>query len=430
MRNKKRNREDTQSRSWSDKYIYGKFAKEIQTYADSGETLSSGNRDLKYCMELWKKRLEQKNMSMRYEFVPRGHFAQGGGPSKGWKDEHYSSRMECRTCRTTRSFFRNGSKIYEKEQDTILYQIITDVQNQDIVVKDTYSCPSCGAVSPIEALQNGCPYCGTFFKMSDLFPKVTNFFFVEDFGGTEEELKHKISKYILPCAMLSIVMFLIYFLTHPEVNGSFIGSIISGILGGTALGALIGYLLWVIKTMSGLLKNAGKSLPMLANTAGSEKRFVTAMQKYSPEFSYTYFSDKVISALKMIIFSEDARKLPNYKGAPVSHLFSDIVDSSYAGALALKKFQVRDGNCYVTVDAYMQDYCEKKGRISVKDDVFRVSLKKNISVPINYYFSITRIQCKNCGSSFDATKQTACPNCGSIYEIGDDDWVVTNIAKR
>lgn len=430
MSNEKRNSKDSQGKGWSDKYIFGKFATEIQACAESGEALSSGNQDMKYCMELWKKRMERKNVSMRYEFVPRGHFAQGGGPSRGWSDEHYTSRLECRTCRTTRSFFRNETKIYEKEQDTVLYQIITDVRNQEAVGKDSYACPSCGAVSPIETLQSGCPYCGTFFKISDLFPKVTNFFFVKDFGGTEEELKHKIGKGIWPCVIVSIVIYLIYFLTNPEVNGSIILSMIGGIVGAGVFGAIVSYLFWTIRTLASLFKNAGKSMPMLLNTAGSEKRFVSEMQKYSPEFSYTYFSDKVISALKMIIFSENAQKLPNYKGDAVNDLFADIVESSYAGALALKNFQVRDGNCYVTVDAYMQDYYEKKGRISVKDDVFRISLRKNISVPIDYYFSITRIQCKNCGSSFNATKQTACPNCGSIYEIGDDDWVVTNIAKR
>lgn len=54
-------------------------------------------------------------------------------------------------------------------------------------------------------LQNGCEYCGTHFEMKDLFPKVTSYYFIEEIGGTENELKGSIKKFVLPCILISIV---------------------------------------------------------------------------------------------------------------------------------------------------------------------------------------------------------------------------------
>lgn len=157
-------------------------------------------------------------------------------------------------------------------------------------------------------------------------------------------------------------------------------------------GALSGYLWYVIKVMRHLFADAGKLLPMLINVAGSGKKFVSQMKRYSPEFSYEYFSDKVVSILKMLVYSEKPQEVPYYVGEPFGNVFSDIIDSSYTGAVALKRFQVQEEYCYVTVDIYM-------------DDIY------------------------DCGSSFNAAIQRSCPNCQTRYEIEDDDWTVLNIIK-
>lgn len=79
------------------------------------------------------------------------------------------------------------------------------------------------------------------------------------------------------------------------------------------------------------------------------------MQQYSPEFSYEYFTAKVISLTKMLIFTKNVQELPVYTGNAKGELFPDIID---------------------------------------------------------------------------ATKIKSCPSCGTMYEIGDDDWVVTHIEKK
>ena len=42
---------------------------------------------------------------------------------------------------------------------------------------ELYCCPNCSAISSVKSLLAGCPYCGTRFQMTDLFPKVTDFYY-------------------------------------------------------------------------------------------------------------------------------------------------------------------------------------------------------------------------------------------------------------
>ncbi len=410
--------------------VFETFALELKEFTQTRKLPASGDQDVRYGLELQQKRLKEKNLIMKYDIVPRGLLTADSGPHKSWKDEHYISEMEFRTCELSRSFYRNQKKVYETKENSIFYQIITNVYNRDMIGGELYTCPNCGAISKIEELQNGCSYCGTFFEISDLFPKVTNYFFVKDSGSTQKELKHSIGKVILPCILFSILAFTIYFYFYAENSGSLLYAMISGVLGGALCGTIVGYIFWAFMKVFTLLINAGKSIPMVVNSLGSNQQFVSRMKQYSSEFSYEYFSDKVVSMLKMILFSEDAQNLPNYVGEPVGNLFLNIVEASYAGAVALKQFQVQGNDCYVTVDVYMEDIYDDGRRIYSKNDTFRVYLCKNISKPINYHFSIKKIQCKGCGGSFDATKQRTCPICGKRYEIEEDDWIILKIQKR
>jgi len=207
-------------------------------------------------------------------------------------------------------------------------------------------------------------------------------------------------------------------------------TLISTNFGLCVMGGFIGYLVWAIKQIGSVFRDAAKSVPMLVNMAGSSKKFVENMQQYTPEFSYEYFVGKAVSLLKMIIFADNPGELPYYDGSELQNTFSDIVDASFSGAVALKAFAVQEGNAYVTVDVYMEDFYEKKRRVYRRNDVYRMKLRKNIAQPVDFNFSIKKIHCKNCDVSFDATKIKNCPNCGTEYQVGDDDWVVLEVKKR
>ena len=69
----------------------------------------------------------------------------------------------------------------------------------------------------------------------------------------------------------------------------------------------------------------------------------------------------------------------------------------------------------------------KGDRVIRRDQKMRTVLVRNVSKPIDYNFSIRKLECPNCQASFDATKNTVCPFCGSTYRVEESDWAVESI---
>ncbi len=407
--------------------MFETFAVELQEYTRTGKLPDSCDRDMRYCLELQRERQKEKDIIMKYEFVPRGHFAEKSLDCQSVEDACYKAKTECRTCQFERKIYKDKKAAHSWKENMNLYQMITDTKNNQLVEEEDYVCPNCGAISKVKDLINGCAYCGTYFKMDELFPKVTNFYMVMDPSGTEKEITGQIIKSIL-CAMpICMILFMLTF--HIRDGHHIPESVVMGIFAGLFASPIFGYFLWAVLKIGSLFKEAGRSVGVLVNTAGSDKKFEAQMKEYSPEFSYMYFVGKVFSMLRMIMYAKDARELPIYVGEDLGELFSDIIDSHSVGSLALKKFQVEGDYCYVMVEAYMDVVYATNG-VSKKREKFRLELRRNITTPMQVNFSITKIHCKNCAASFDATKQRTCPNCNTKYEIADDDWVVMSVEKK
>lgn len=413
--------------------IFENFALDLGSFTHTGKYPSDAGQDVKYGLELQFERLKEKNLKMQYDIAPRGLLANDHGVGRQWKDNKYITQMQFRTCRLSRTIYRDNRKVYEKNQNSTFYQYITDVRDSGTVVDELYSCPNCGAVSKISELKSGCPFCKTYFSMHELFPKVTNYYFLQDESFTDQEFKRTMIRVLLPCVVLSVLISTIYFyITYDNENNSaafrLVYALLSGGIGGTVFGIVSGYFLWAFIQFGSLFVRAGKSMPMLFNSAGSGRRFTSFMSRYSPEFSFEYFSDKVVSMLKMIIYSPNPNDLPYYEGEPLGNRFLNVIESSYAGAVALKRYGVQGDYCFVSVDVYLDNLYDKGNRIETKKDKVRVELRRNVRKPIDINFSIERIQCKSCGASFNAAKMRNCPHCGTRYEMGDDDWVITRLS--
>ncbi len=410
--------------------IFEQFTVGLQEYTRQGEVPREADSDMQFSLELQQKRLTDKGLSMEYEFEPRGQFADKSGPGRSWSDTKYISMMEYRTCRLTRRFTRNGKKVHQDKDNMIMYQTITNANNQQLVGEDAYNCPDCGAITKVEELTKGCPYCGACFQMSDIFPKVTTYYFVKDSGYTEKEVKASVGKYMVICGIASLLYGLIYhYFFNSELAGDMTQVIVNGVFAGVVGGLLGGYFLWAIVHLGTMVCQAGKAVPMLS-VVGASKKFVTAMQRYSAEFSYEYFSNKVVSMLKSIMYANAPEDLPLYVGEPLKDAFKDVVDIVFTGAVGFKAFQVTGPYCFVTTEVFLDVLRDGEGNIKEKREKYTVFVKKNITLPINYVFSIRHLECKSCGTSFDATKQKCCPSCQSLYDVADDDWVITRIIKK
>lgn len=408
---------------------FERFAANLEAYTVTEKAPPGADQDIRYALKLQKDRLQNKRISMQYSFTPRGHFANRDLDLRSWSDEHYTSQMKCRTCSMERTVLRNGKKEYCKKKNMTFYQTITDVDAPQLAEYDTYNCPSCGAVSTLAKLRTGCPYCGTCFRMSDIFPVVSNYYFLEDAGFTREEYRSYLAKYMVTTGILYFFFMLfksIFFDGLPD--GSLISFLIILLLSSAFAGVVMGWLIAAYSLLGKLIWNSGKAMPILP-LLGSGRRFVNLMKRYSSEFSFEYFSNKVISLFKMIIFTDNLSELSIYDGAPLDGMFDDVIDVFYVGAMGLKKFRVEGDFCFVTVTVFLDNLYDNGEKIYQRRNKYSIQVKRNLKRPINMHFSIQRLQCKNCGASFDATRQKHCPSCDSAYHLENEDWVVTDIKK-
>ncbi len=375
-------------------------------------------------LKMQKNSLTKNNLSLRYRITPRGLLTAKSG-FKTWKDILYTNTMEWRTCLIEREIYRNDRKIYKDKEKSILYMTVTNANDSSFLAKEKYSCPNCGAISTVETLANECPYCKTHFNITDLFPKITNFFTLKDFGRNGKEVIGSMLKVMAPLGILASILF--SWLNFTTGAMSSLGtSIIAGVVGGGIFGVIVGYIIVSLSMFISLIGGAGKSVGVCMDTAGSRKRFENTVRAYNPEFSFEYFSDKVVGILKTLLLQDNITDSPYYVGNQELS-FANVVESSFKGAVALKSLQFQNNYAYVSVDVYMQNYYYVNGKIKRRDEKFRVNIRKNIAIKMNYGFSLTEINCKHCAGSFDASITNKCPYCGNAYFIEDDDWVVAGI---
>ena len=234
-------------------------------------------------------------------------------------------------------------------------------------------------------------------------------------------------KFMIGTGVVILIAMLIGMAVRGEFSPLRIGSLIATILGSAFFGVVMGYFLASISLIFKLFFEAGKTVPMMG-AIGAGKRFELFMKKYSPEFSYEYLTGKTVALLKMIMFAKDPQELPFYVGGPLGGRFQDLVDVIFRGAMGYKGMREKDGYLHVTVDVFLENAYVTNGRVRVGvNEKLRVTLVKNLNVPIQYNFSIKKLECPICHASFDATKNKTCPYCGGTYRIEDADWAVESV---
>ncbi len=419
----------------SETEIFDEFISEISQWSKDGTNPAICSLDLNYALELQKKRLSNKNVSINYEYKPRDKDDKFMAETflKIWNDKKYKNTMTYRFYTSVTDYFVNNKRKRRTKKREVVYAIITWMMGQNTNV--TYCCPNCGAIHPIKTLlTQGCPNCRTRFLMSDLFPKVTNYFFVKDQAYGQKEFSSLIRKFLIFGVLAGISAFLIsqYAVGAFPTDASDVGKIIEFVVatlmcGG--LGIIAGYILWAISKIFSLFLDAFKVIGMLGPNLKAKYSLPKFMQQFDPNFSYEYFVGKLTSMLKIMVFSDDYENLAIYEGPPLENTFKDIIDVQYRGAIGLKGYRVDGDYCFLDMVVYTTDFYVKGNGIRKKNEKFRMTVCKNIKQPPDYGFSIRKVQCKNCGASFDAVRERKCPYCRGQYHLAEDDWVITSFRK-
>lgn len=295
-----------------------------------------------------------------------------------------------------------------------MYGDILDNKNADIN-NDVYVCPNCGAISSIEKLQTiGCPYCRTKFIVSDLLPKIVNYTFEKCYAIKKVDMKSKILSNILKCTLILEVPIIIF-------ERPLYAAIITGII----LGSIVGFSITSIGIFNRAFKGTKENMPLILKNRGQLTNIYSNLLRYDQKFNYSYFEGKISSLFRNIAYSDDLKSLTLFNGSNNYDMFSNLIDSTYR-LLTLDNVFENNGNLCIWVSLYMNNYYydnkvfEKRERISML-------LCHNTNFKTNLNFSIREVNCKKCGSSFDAMNQKICPYCRNEYHLEEDDWIVNDI---
>lgn len=290
------------------------FVSTLGSAIAEGKKISFADNDISYVLQLQNERLKNKGITMEYEVYDRDDKRNATIGSE-WKDAHYESFVCNEQIGLKRKISKAGSKLYSDNKKNILYTTITDVTTGIHPDDETCCCPNCGSVSTIEQLQGGCPYCGTMYKMDDLFPKVTGYYFLNDVAVAGNEGKKGIGISIL---ISFIIIFLIMVIASIANHNSLsIGTIIGLIF----VSLIAGYFFYAIFMAIRLIVVGSSQSSGKYGTIGSRKKFEQRMKMITPEFSFEYFTSKAISLIKTAIYSENAQELMFYRGGALNPEF-------------------------------------------------------------------------------------------------------------
>ncbi|MCI6824585.1 MAG: hypothetical protein MR885_04375 [Ruminococcus bromii] len=407
----------------SNNEILNEFIRDFKQWGLDGKEPESASLDLNYAMDLQEKRMKSYGLSVNYDFVQNGENPNDIYTFGSLRDSgKFRSTTSVAHYKVKKTYLKNGKKISSQKDKMAFYAMITRLLDQNC--DEVCCCPNCGAVSSIKTLLGGCPHCKTKFIITDLFPKVTNFFFIKDFSKSLPSGKRLVLLWI---GIPSILVTAYYWFntTHTAITPETVFSVIACIF----LGAFGGYVLWGFSFMAKTLFKSFASIPAMGRLYSAKHNLPKYMKQIDSNFSYEYFVGKMFALIKMMIFSDDYENLAVYEGQPMQNKLKNVIDIDFSGVIRLNSFNVNGNYCYVDMNYYITYYIYKNNSVHKRRDELHIKVCRNIHTLQNPNFSLKRVECKSCGASFDATHEHNCPYCQSPYHLGDDDWVVLEFGK-
>ena len=416
--------------SYDEKLI--RFSSSLGKAIGKGETIPFADNDVTYMLNLQNRRIREKNVEFDYEVYKTTKDSPLGNiffDVEDWDDDRYKNTVGFASLSVKRRVRQNDRIIYRDNLRRVFYGTVTDVVSGIHPDNESHICPNCGADSTIADLQSGCPFCGTQYKMDDLFPKITSFYFFDQIRISKKKLL-----IVLPIciAVCTIAIFACAPLLSSDplfaqmMETLYRDGQARAVLYGLITGGVWGGFLFLLLDLAYKLVQAALDLKRMG-TAKSRERFELRMKKITPGFSFEYFKNKAISLIKTAVYSADEGELLCYKGEPLPSEFKDIIDLNYAGTFGLKDFTEENGIVTVEIKSYFDVLSVKDNTVSFTQPVISAKFQRRTDIPVNLNFTMTKINCPACARSFNPVKNKFCPSCGKEYELITDDWVLVDL---
>ena len=407
------------------------FTASLGNAIGKGQTIPYVDNDVTYLLNLQNERIKEKNVEFDYEVYKRTEDSPVGNTFfdvEDWKDDRYTSTVGFAVFGVKRKVRRNDTVLYKDKLRHVFYGTVTDTVSGEHPDNEIHICPNCGADSTIAQLNDGCPYCGTQYKMDDLFPKITGYYFFDQLRITKKQLLLGWPACSLFCAIAGLIIgpYLKNVPVFGEMTRLYLRSEGADIISSVTAAVVWGFFLFMFLHLLFKIAKAIVDLDRMG-TSEARKRFELRMKKITPEFSFEFFKNKAISLIKTAVYSKDESELLCYKGEKLPADFKDIIDLNYAGTFGLKGFTEEDGMVTVETRSYFDVLSVNGDKVSYTHPVISATFRRRTDIPVNLNFTMTRIQCPTCGKSFNPVKNKFCPGCGNEYELITDDWVLVDL---
>ena len=397
---------------------YGRFVEQLSGWYSGGELPQLASQDMRYILQLQRQKLNSLGLDMQCE-LKKTSIDKADVGSITFSDRVFTNNIVGGNINMIRSIGSSQSNVYNDTQQIGLTAIIQDLK------KDTQpssnmplSCPHCGVASTLGELEDGCKYCGTKFVMSELYPKVSNFFIIrhEDKAEKSKTNKREMAAIMAGCFIpLVLLMALIG-------NGNIVEKILSAVFAS----AIIGFMIFGLKKLFETFALMGKNARGGSRTISTLVR-LNKIKQFDPEFSGEYFRDKAISLFRMAAYSNDPTQLACCN-CQCPEETADIIEADIFN-LNVNSCEINGDVCDVETTLFLDCLHYTNGRIVYTPDKFHMSVRKRLKKPTELGFSFSAVSCPSCGASFDAHNVKACPYCHTQYNHEENDWVITGLWK-
>ena len=408
-----------------------KFFEQLITFYDKGILPDVSSTDFNFYLQEHAVRLKEKGLKIKKEILDLPDDKMDTGISR--MKPPYEYNMLYKDCDYKTTFYRDG-KVAGKtgRGKDVLY---TYVLNKDQKTDERYTCPNCGHEDNIESFSNGCPMCGTSFRMKQTYPCVTGFYTFPNFSG-KTGFRYIVAATVTAAVITGIISgFLTGNNLYVTEEWGLWPSVGIGALSGAFFGllsALVYYLffsyIFMIFFMAKLIGTGVKTMSMGA-AKFTKKKIESEMSVYDKEFSYELFEGKMISLLRSIVYSDNRSDLSILTAKEDLSYMDDIVDLDYRGAMKYNGLKQKNGFLHVNVSVYIESTYYIDNKLSTKNEFYTIEVAKKMDAVEDYGFSIHAVNCKNCAGTFDAMHLNKCPHCGTEYRLFDYDWVIIALNK-
>lgn len=402
------------------KTLNERFIDDLNKMADDENYIpKDSSADMKYNFKLQQRRLKEHGITLKRKYMKEENAISGVSMLMG-NDKRYINRIPFISCRCESAFVKDGKIRKKSKSKETVYSYTVFVEDQD--TNASYCCPNCGDVNTVQQLlETGCRSCETRFIMSDLYPRITNYYTLKQ--------KDYALVPLFPFMLLWTLVIAAWIVISALQQKEEIYLIIFNLLFGVPFGMLFGYMFYSISVLFPLIIDSIVCSIRLFTYNKTKRKLPRFMQQFDPFFSIDFFVGKVNNLLRTLVFTDCYDNCAVYEQTG-ENPYKDIIDIEYQGIIGLNSVKNDENYVYADINIYTKTIYCSKDKIRRKEVVFRMKIQRAIGVYDDCNASIHNVQCRGCGASFDAVREKKCPYCGNAYDLKQYDWVVTEFSGK